>query len=105
FDLALLASVRPELSGRLWIYLTDVPQRADDFTSERLAALRSIARGAALVLCQTPALEQHLIEMAPEIEGKTRLLPPMIPDDAQASTDASQASGVLRLAYAGKFAP
>lgn len=105
FDLALLASARSDLAGKLWIYLTDVPQRADDFTPERLEALRDIARGATLVLCQTPALEKHLVAMAPGIEGKTRLLPPMIPDGALASGETSQASGVLRLAYAGKFAP
>lgn len=105
FDLAQLAQERAELAGRLWIYLTDVPQRADDFTPEHLAALRKVARGAALVLCQTPALERHLVAMAPEAAGKTRLLPPMIPDPDHGPAGPPRADGVLRLAYAGKFAP
>ncbi|GAA3931717.1 hypothetical protein GCM10022229_26550 [Luteimonas lutimaris] len=105
FDLALLAQERAELAGRLWVYLTDIPQHADDFTPERLDALRRVTRGAALVLCQTPALEQHLVAMSPEAAGKTRLLPPMIPDYEQGHVAPARTDGMLRLAYAGKFAP
>lgn len=105
FDLAFLAQERKDLSGRLWVYLTDIPQHEDEFTPDRLAALRSVARGAALVLCQTPALERHLVAMAPEAGGKTRLLPPMIPDYGRDPASPPRADGVLRLAYAGKFAP
>ena len=105
FDLAFLAQQRRDLAGKLWVYLTDVPQRTDDFTPESLARLRDVVRGAALVLCQTPALERHLVAMAPEAAGKTQLLPPMIPNYEQALAGEPRTDGVLRLAYAGKFAP
>ncbi|MGY1425770.1 glycosyltransferase family protein [Lysobacter sp. A289] len=105
FDLALEAVARPELSGRLWIYLTDIPQREEDFSPDRLGALRKVADGAAILLSQTRQLERHLVAMAPQARGKTRLLPPMIPDGIEGAVARSARSGPLRLAYAGKFAP
>jgi hypothetical protein len=43
--------------------------------------------------------------MAPEAAGKTKLLPPMVPDMPPASPRARSPGEPFRLAYAGKFAP
>lgn len=106
FDLACAAVACPGLTGRLWIYLTDVPHRREDFTPERLQALQEVAEGASLVLCQTAELERHLVVLAPAAAGKTRLLPPMIPNVRHQSSRPSRKPGdPLKIAYAGKFAP
>jgi glycosyltransferase involved in cell wall biosynthesis len=91
------------LRGRIWAYLTDIPQRAeamDDATRTRIA---SIVEHSEFVLCQTPQMEAYLLGLFPTASGRTRILPPMIPpaaEPAQAPVDAA-----FRLAYAGKFAP
>jgi FkbM family methyltransferase len=93
----------PSLRGRIWAYLTDIPQRAeamDDATRTRIA---SIVEHSEFVLCQTPQMEAYLLGLFPTASGRTRILPPMIPpaaEPAQAPVDAA-----FRLAYAGKFAP
>jgi glycosyltransferase involved in cell wall biosynthesis/spore maturation protein CgeB len=105
FDLAVEAVDRPALAGRLWIYLTDIPNREDDFMPETRSALEAIADGASLLLCQTPRLANHLEALAPAAVGKTRQLPPMIPGKMPARRRSRRSGEPLRLAYAGKFAP
>lgn len=106
FVLAREATTRPALHGRLWLYLTDIPHRREDASPEQLQQLHDLAQGARLLLCQTPQLARHLTELVPAAAGKTRLLPPMVPD-RQASAPRQKRSGnqPLRIAYAGKFAP
>ena len=105
-DLARQAAGRKDLHGRLWVYLTDVPQRRQDMDAEAAEALNEVAEGATLLLCQTPHLQEHLVAMEPAARGKTRLLPPMVPGakTTQEPTDGREA-GPLRIGYAGKFAP
>ena len=106
FELAREAVERPALEGRLWVYLTDVPQRLDELTDDARQALSTVAGGATLLLCQTSQLAQHLERIAPSAAGKTRLLPPMVPDAAPAQGEMPNGGNrPLRLAYAGKFAP
>lgn len=105
FNLAREAALRPALNGRLWVYLTDVPQRLEDFSADHLHGLQEVARRATYLLCQTPQLQQHLTAMAPDALGKTRLLPPMVPDIARVPRAERDKRETLRVAYAGKFAP
>ena len=105
FDLAARAVARPSLAGRLWIYLTDVPVRADALTQEGLQDLVAVAENAQLLLCQTPHLARHLENLAPPALGKTRHLPPMIPEVAARRSRVREPGQTLRVAYAGKFAP
>jgi glycosyltransferase involved in cell wall biosynthesis len=105
FDLATEAVARQALVGRLWIYLTDIPNRDEDFTPGNRQALAKIVDGAGLLLCQTLRLANHLEVLAPAAVGKTRQLPPMVPGKMQARCRSRRNGEPLRLAYAGKFAP
>lgn len=105
-DLASQAVERSALKGRLWVYLTDVPQRSIEFTADIRQALSAVAGGSTLLLCQTTELADHLERMIPEAAGKTRLLPPMVPDlPPDRVRMPGEGGGPLKLAYAGKFAP
>ncbi|GAB2662611.1 glycosyltransferase [Arenimonas aestuarii] len=104
FDLCERAAARGALRGRLWIYITDLPQRREDLGDAELERLRLIADAAGVILCQTRQFETYLLSLLPEAKGKTRLLPPMIPDLGPAG-QAPRHDGPLRLGYAGKFAP
>ena len=91
-------------TGRLWPYLTDVPQSVPGLTPETAAELEMIANAARYLLCQTEELRCFLEGSIPAACGKCVLLPPMLADIPSARGAA--AAGIpLRLVYAGKFAP
>ncbi len=98
---------RPTFRGRLWPYLTDIPQHRDALNEQSLGELRAIASGARYVLCQTEPLRSFLESHVHEFAGKAILLPPMIPDkvDSQAVVQVPLADDEpLRLVYVGKYA-
>jgi glycosyltransferase involved in cell wall biosynthesis/spore maturation protein CgeB/SAM-dependent methyltransferase len=107
FKLSSTAAKETALSGRLWTYLTDIPQDPSLLDANWRAALGEIAEAAMYVLCQTAALERLVFENIPESAGKTRLLPPMVPAMRQPSSGNREPrdEAVLRIVYAGKFAP
>jgi glycosyltransferase involved in cell wall biosynthesis len=106
-------------AGRLWTYLTDIPQSVDEATDERVDALRPIVNASRLLLCQTEDLRTFLEAIVPEACGKGVLYPPVVPPvaailDEVAARPAPQPSvavdGVIehppvKLVYTGKFAP
>jgi len=102
-----LAARRDELRGRMWAYLTDVPQRVAEMTGPGRARLSVIAAASRHVLCQTEPLRAHLEAYVPGVAGKAILLPPMIPDapPARAAAPAPLDGRPLRLGYAGKLSP
>ena len=53
FSLCEKASLRVGLHGRLWTYLTDIPQKNEDLTPIVLQKLDEIARASKYILCQT----------------------------------------------------
>ncbi len=94
--------------GRLWAYLTDVPQRPAELTATAIERLQEIAAASRFLLCQTEALRCYLESWVPGVAGKAILLEPMIPDEvpARAPAPAPLADGEpLRLVYVGKYAP
>ncbi len=94
-------------AGRLWPYLTDVPQSVPGLTPEAAEELGMIASAARYLLCQTEELRCFLEGSIPAACGKCVLLPPILAE-IPASRDASAAVGSrapLRLVYSGKFAP
>jgi len=102
FSLCEKASLRTSLHGRLWTYLTDIPQKNEDLTESTLQTLGRIASASKYILCQTEELRSYWQRHVPSAQGKIRLLPPMIP----ASNSRSEAPTVVRrICYAGKFAP
>ena len=101
---SLAASREAALRGRLWVYLTDIPQQAESFDAEWTRTLGEIGDAARHVLCQTEPLQSLLEAQVPAMAGNTRRLPPMIPE-AGAAPRPVAADGPLRIVYAGKFAP
>jgi glycosyltransferase involved in cell wall biosynthesis len=100
-----LAAARSEaFAGRLWPYLTDVPQSVPGLTPNGAAELGLIASSARYLLCQTEELRCFLEGSLPAACGKCVLLPPMLAD-IPAARGAEAAGSPLRLVYTGKFAP
>lgn len=94
----------PVFAGRLWSYLTDVPQFVGDLDEAVLADLDAIARASRVVLCQTEELRSYLETVVPAMVGKTTLLPPAVPDPPQVTVGDHDPRRPLRLVYAGKLA-
>jgi glycosyltransferase involved in cell wall biosynthesis len=99
------AAARSEaFTGRLWPYLTDVPQSVPGLTPETASELEMIATASRYLLCQTEELRCFLEGSIPAACGKCVLLPPMLADIPSAR-GAEAAGTPLRLVYTGKFAP
>jgi len=91
-------------AGRLWPYLTDVPQAVPELTPQAAGELGKIASAARYLLCQTEELRCFLEGSIPAACGKCVLLPPILAE-IPASRRAAAAGTPLRLVYTGKFAP
>ncbi len=91
-------------TGRLWPYLTDVPQSVPALTPAAADELATIASAARYLLCQTEELRCFLEGSIPAACGKCVLLPPILAETPPAR-DAAPARTPLRLVYSGKFAP
>jgi glycosyltransferase involved in cell wall biosynthesis len=91
-------------AGRLWPYLTDVPQSVPGLTPAAAEELAVIAAASRFVLCQTEELRCFLEGSIPAACGKCVLLPPILAEIPTAR-GASAAGTPLRLVYSGKFAP
>jgi glycosyltransferase involved in cell wall biosynthesis len=98
-----------DFRGRLWTYLTDIPQSIPEMTPESVNWLTSVADSSRYVLCQTEELRCFLEGSVPAACGKCVLFPPVVPPVPEVTgTPAEPANGelsVLRLVYTGKFAP
>lgn len=93
-------------TGRLWTYLTDVPQSYVEADPESVEVLTRIAKASRFLLCQTEELRGFLEGLVPEACGKAVLFPPVAPEVEGVSPPAPPAPGEpIRLVYTGKFAP
>jgi glycosyltransferase involved in cell wall biosynthesis len=92
--------------GRLWCYLTDIPQSVTDANPERIAQLGRIASWASRLLCQTEELRGFIEGVVPAASGKTFLLPPIVPDQPAAPRrqEPARSGCPMKLVYSGKFA-
>ncbi|WP_222928119.1 glycosyltransferase [Luteimonas viscosa] len=102
-DLCEQAAARPVLHGRLWVYLTDVPQTPELATPEISRRVARIVEAAGIVLCQTPQFRDYMEGWIPDAAGRTRLLPPMVP--VPQTVEEEPSGDGLHIVYAGKFAP
>ncbi|WP_433470135.1 glycosyltransferase family 1 protein [Spirillospora sp. CA-128828] len=94
------------LAGRLWTYLTDVPQSASEFTASAKGELRRIADASRVLLCQTEELRGFLESAVPATAGKSVLFPPVVVlPDGLSVRPPGPPDGPMRLVYTGKFAP
>jgi glycosyltransferase involved in cell wall biosynthesis len=94
--------------GRLWSYLTDVPQAVPAVTPKAADDLTVIANASRYLLCQTEELRCFLEGSVAAACGKSVLFPPVLPalDIHRDPARAVGAGGApLRLVYTGKFAP
>jgi glycosyltransferase involved in cell wall biosynthesis len=94
--------------GRLWSYLTDVPQAVPAVTLKDAEDLGAIARASRYLLCQTEELRCFLEGSVPAACGKSVLFPPVLPAlDIRRDPERRVAppGTPLRLVYTGKFAP
>jgi glycosyltransferase involved in cell wall biosynthesis len=91
--------------GRIWSYLTDVPQNLAEVTAQTTETLGRIAVASQLILCQTEELRGFIESTIPASAGKCVLFPPILPAVAHDIATEARPHQPLRLAYAGKFAP
>jgi glycosyltransferase involved in cell wall biosynthesis len=94
--------------GRLWSYLTDVPQAVPAVTPKAAEDLTIIAKASRYLLCQTEELRCFLEGSIAAACGKSVLFPPVLPAldihrDPERKVAADGAP--LKLVYTGKFAP
>jgi glycosyltransferase involved in cell wall biosynthesis len=94
--------------GRLWSYLTDVPQAIPAVTPKAAEDLTMIAKASRYLLCQTEELRCFLEGSVAAACGKSVLFPPVLPAlDIHRDPERKVAPppAPLRLVYTGKFAP
>ena len=94
------------LAGRLWTYLTDVPQNAAELTGPIRGELAAVAGASRFLLCQTEELRCFLEGVLHRAAGKCVLFPPVValPEGLEPSPH-REPGRPLKLVYTGKFAP
>ncbi|WP_028985128.1 glycosyltransferase [Sporichthya polymorpha] len=93
-------------TGRLWTYLTDVPQSVVEATPEAVSQLTAIAKASRFLLCQTEELRGFFEGLVPEACGRSVLFPPVAPEvTGVESPPPPSADSTLKLVYTGKYAP
>ncbi len=90
-------------TGRLWSYVTDMPESPREMDDAIRDELGEIASGSDVFFTQTEQSRALLAQVLPEADPKLHLLHPMIPDELEPRTKAF--GDTLKLVYAGKFAP
>jgi glycosyltransferase involved in cell wall biosynthesis len=93
------------LNGRLWTYLTDVPQdplALDQATTETLGSISAASR---VMLCQTEELRCHLESAIPQACGNSEIWSPVVPEPTFPIPEHSDPRDGVRMVYSGKFAP
>jgi hypothetical protein len=94
-----------DFRGRLWTYLTDIPQSIPEMTPDAVSWLAEVAGSSQYVLCQTEELRCFLEGSVPAACGKCVLFPPVVPPVPEVTGTPAEPDGVIRLVYTGKFAP
>jgi glycosyltransferase involved in cell wall biosynthesis len=99
-----LAAESGRLKGRIWAYLTDIPQQVELLDDDTRAKISRIVAASEYILCQTPQMQAYFGTLFPEAASRTKLLPPMIPATETVASVAEDFAQ-FRYCYAGKFAP
>ncbi|MDS1269727.1 glycosyltransferase [Lipingzhangella sp. LS1_29] len=103
--LAALAAQEQQLHGRLWTYLTDIPQSVSELTPAVTSELSDIAVASRVLLCQTEDLRCFLESVVPAACGKSVVFGPVVDVDPPQQPRRRPEGEPLRLVYTGKFAP
>ena len=99
------AAASPRLRGRLWTYLTDIPQSPLDIDDEQRDRLAAIAGASRCMLCQTDELRSLIEASIPGTGGRCVLWSPIVPAPEVVGLESTTEGAPLRLVYTGKFAP
>ena len=92
----------PDVLGKCWIYLTDIPQVLSDYTTDEKLVMKRIANGCQRLLCQTEGFKALWLGLVPDLNvGKLSLYTPVIPDLPERLTPINERP--LQVIYAGKF--
>lgn len=92
----------PDVLGKTWMYLTDIPQSLDAYDPEQRRTMARIAHGCHRLLCQTEGFRALWQALVPDLRAeKFHLYTPVIPDPPPALPDL--ADRPVRAIYAGKF--
>ena len=97
-------AAEPGLQGKLWPYLTDVPQHVLDVDNTTRDLFAEVMAASPVLLCQTEGLRTFLEGCYPEVAGRGWLLPPTIPEGVEPRYLPPPTRHDLRLCYSGKFA-
>ena len=98
-------------NGRIWCYLTDIPQSLADLNEADVKQIGLIAQHSQVLLCQTEDLRSFLESEIEHTSGKCKLWPPIVPiwssgdDNLALPIDLPKEGKPWRLVYLGKFAP
>lgn len=103
-EAALRLAEEPALRGKIWPYLTDIPQRSQEVDTLSEEKMSTIMAASPLVLCQTEELRAFIEANFPPAAGKGVLFPPVVPGDIAPDVLSPPTKGGLNLCYAGKFA-
>ena len=103
--LVTVAAASPRLRGRLWTYLTDIPQSPLDIDDEQRDRLAAIASASRWMLCQTEELRSLIEASIPGTGGRCVLWSPIVPAPEVVGLESTTEGAPLRLVYTGKFAP
>lgn len=95
--------------GKLWTYLTDIPQSAAAMDLASKKWLGEVAKASHLMLCQTEYLRALLETTIPQTAGKCVIWSPIAAEPPEFAdlnlTNIGTPSNPLSLVYTGKFAP
>jgi glycosyltransferase involved in cell wall biosynthesis len=99
---ALLGS--PRTFKKVWLYLTDIPQKADGLSKEQAVRLRQMAGTCRRILCQSQGFIDIWRAIDPTISGeKISRYSPVVPEPSDTALPLGDRG--LRACYAGKFTP
>jgi glycosyltransferase involved in cell wall biosynthesis len=91
--------------GRMWSYITDLPQHVTEAEDAGLETVRRVVASSSALLCQTDDLRGFLEQTVPAASGKAHVLGPAVPVNTAPRGDEHLVPGrPAKLVYAGKFA-
>lgn len=92
----------PDVLAKCWVYLTDIPQHIEKYSTGQRLNMQRVAKGCHRLLCQTEGFRALWQALVPDLDtAKVRLYAPVIPDLPAALPTLHERP--LRAIYAGKF--
>tara|TARA_B100000700_G_scaffold324541_1_gene430975 strand:- start:2289 stop:4463 length:2175 start_codon:yes stop_codon:yes gene_type:complete len=102
FDIATHLIRDLNVLARCWMYLTDIPQKVEELSSDQKLIMSTIASHCAALLCQTQGFAELWEKATPKLDSsKVFIYSPVIPDFEDNLITIEQRSQIA--VYAGKF--